>query len=226
MRAVPTPIAETLPNPGLPYDLPQGETILWQGQPRWETLAVQVFHVRKVLVWFGFLIIWGFAARLSEGQSLANALMKPGMLLAPMALAATLLLLGLAYANARSTTYTITSKRVTLRVGMALTMTINVPFSVIEAANLHSNGDGTGNLALALAPQSRIAWLILWPHVRPWRMARAEPMLRAVPEGEKVAAILGRAVAQASASDASLAVQTQRGAVRPVAAYPAGGAHA
>ncbi len=37
---------------------------------------------------------------------------------------------------------------------------------------------------------------MLWPHARPWKIAAAEPMLRAVPDGEAVAAKLARALAE------------------------------
>lgn len=189
---------QPLPNPGLPEDLPLGEAMLWQGGPRWQNLALRVFHVRKVLAWFGFLLLWGFAARLSEGQPAAIALATPGVWLAPMALAAAAILLLLAWLTAQNAHYTITSKRLVLRIGIAFTVAINVPFSAIDAADLKLNGDGTGDLALTLRPDAKIAWVILWPHCRPWRMGRPQPTLRAIAEPQRVAAILGRAVAQSA----------------------------
>ena len=187
---------QPLPNPGLPEELPQGETMLWQGTPRWENLAVSVFHTRKVLAWFGFLLLWGFVARLLEGQGVLSALITPGRWLVPMGLAATAILLLLAWLTARNSLYTITSKRVVFRIGIALTMTINVPFGMIDAANLKRNADGTGDLALVLRADSKIAWVILWPHSRPWQLSRPKPMLRAIADPQKVAAILSRGLAQ------------------------------
>ena len=34
------------------------------------------------------------------------------------------------------------------------------------------------------------AWLLLWPHVRPWRLRAAQPMLRGIPDAAAVAARL------------------------------------
>jgi hypothetical protein len=39
-----------------------------------------------------------------------------------------------------------------------------------------------------------MAYSNLWPHVRPWRLANPEPMLRSIPEAERVAQILSNAL--------------------------------
>ena len=52
--------------------------------------------------------------------------------------------------------------------------------------------DGSGDIPLALTPGNRIAWMLLWPHVRPWRMLKPEPTLRAIPDAADVAAILAK----------------------------------
>jgi len=36
------------PVKGLPEHLPQGEVMLWQGSPHWQSLALRAFHIRKV----------------------------------------------------------------------------------------------------------------------------------------------------------------------------------
>ena len=43
----------TEPVKGLPELLPTGERMLWQGQPSWRALAIRVFHVRKIAIYFG-----------------------------------------------------------------------------------------------------------------------------------------------------------------------------
>ncbi|MEM1103487.1 MAG: hypothetical protein AAGH48_05230, partial [Pseudomonadota bacterium] len=43
---------------GLPEALPEGERILWQGEPTWRQLAVNVFHIRALAIYFGVLMIW------------------------------------------------------------------------------------------------------------------------------------------------------------------------
>lgn len=38
------------------------------------------------------------------------------------------------------------------------------------------------------------AWLVLWSHARAWHVTRPQPMLRCVPEAQKVAELLADAV--------------------------------
>jgi hypothetical protein len=133
-------------------------------------------------------------------------------------------LLGLfAWLVARTTLYTVTSRRVVIRFGIALPMTIQIAFPMIDSAGLHLWSDGTGDIALALRPGQRIAYLVLWPHARPWRLAKAEPTLRSVPHAAELAQILGGALA-ASASQTPqhvavpLGEATNSGAQVPIAA--------
>jgi hypothetical protein len=80
-----------------------------------------------------------------------------------------------------------------MRIGIVLTLTFNIPFKRIEAAGLHRDANGTGDLPLTLSGSDRIAWLNLWPHARAWRLARPEPMLRCVPQAAEVALLLAQA---------------------------------
>jgi hypothetical protein len=57
-----------------------------------------------------------------------------------------------------------------MRIGIVLTVTFNLPLKRIQAAGLQPVADGTGDLPLTLGPRDRIAWLHLWPHVRPWKL--------------------------------------------------------
>ena len=59
-----------------------------------------------------------------------------------------------------------------IQFGVALPMTLNIPFRVIGAAALRAYADGTGDIPVALTGGDRIAYLLLWPHARPWRAAR------------------------------------------------------
>lgn len=192
------------PVPGLPQALPAGERLLWQGGPRWQALAVRAFHVRKIAVYCGLLLLWRVAAGLHDGQALADVL-SGALLLIPFAIVAVGLPTGLAWLYARSTVYTITSRRVVIRSGVALPMALNLPFRTIGAASFAAFPDGTGDLPLALAGSDRIGFIFLWPHVRPWRLAHPEPMLRAVPDARRVADILARALAAAAAPAARAA---------------------
>jgi hypothetical protein len=175
---------------GLPGPLPAGERILWQGAPTTAGLLVRVFHARLVIAWFAACAVaFGLAAG-SPGAALAKV--GPTLLIGAGAVA---LLWLLAWLTHRTTVYTVTNRRVVLQAGIALPVTHNLPFAQIDTAALRAFTDGTGDLPLQLRPGLRIAYLQLWPHARPWHLARTEPMLRSVPEAEAVAALLAQALA-------------------------------
>jgi len=182
------------PVPGLPERLPPGEHILWQGAPDWRELAMHVFHVRAVAVYFAILIAWRAIAGMWDGAPL-GAVAGSTLILFPVGAAALGLLALLARLMARSTIYTITNERVVIRAGVAIPKAINIPFSVIESAAMRRRPSGAGDVPLCLTDDNRAAYLHLWPHVRPWRFNRAEPMLRGLPEVEKVAQVLSGALA-------------------------------
>ena len=193
-RHGPGPEHDFEPVPGLPEALPAGERLLWQGAPDARSLARRVFHVRKVAVYFAVVGGLQVAGALADGEGLREALGGLTLLVSVAALAIGLLVL-LAQLSARTTLYTITDRRVVMRVGIVLTMTFNLPFSRIASAGLRQHGDGTGDLPLALGEAS-IGYAHLWPHARPWRLARPEPMLRCVPDAVRVGRLLADAWAQ------------------------------
>ncbi len=181
------------PQHGLPEKLPAGESLLWQGSPEWRALAVEVFHVRKLALYFAVILLLR-AAFVLEGGGGAVGVLKSWVWLGPIAAIALGILLTLARLAARTTVYTITSQRVILRIGIVLTVAYNLPFKRIKAAGLMLRGsDGHGDLPLTLNPGERIAILQLWPHARPWHVARPQPMLR----GLKNAAQVGQMLTQA-----------------------------
>jgi len=197
------------PQYGLPERLPAGEHILWQGSPDFATLARRVFRIRMLALYFAVLLASRVALDLSDGGRFDEALLSIRWL-TPVALLGLASVALLAWLTARTTVYTLTDKRVVMRVGIVLTVTFNLPFKTIAAAALRRHDDGFGDITLALAGRDRIAWLQLWPSVRPWRFARPEPMLRAVPDAAQVASRL-----QAAWSDAS-----KQGAAAPAASSP------
>lgn len=180
------PEHEYEPQRGLPEVLPAGETLIWQGSPDWRALARGAFHLRKLAVYFALMLALRGIVAYADGQSAANAVMAALWLL-PLAALGLGLVATLAWLSARGTVYTLTSKRVVMRIGIVLTVTYNLPFQRIAGADLALGADGHGDIALALAGKDRIAYLQLWPHARPWRMARPEPSLRGVPDAARVA---------------------------------------
>jgi Bacterial PH domain len=185
------------PIKGLPETLPQGERILWQGGPAWWPLALRALHVRLVLGYCAFLMAWSLAADLYTGVSLGAALLTASKVL-PIALAVCSFLALYAWLVQRSTVYTITNRRVVLRYGVALPMTLNLPFAIVESAALKTYRDGTGDIPIVLNQDERVSYFLLWPNVRPWRAAKPQPMLRAVPDAKAVAQTLSGALASAA----------------------------
>ena len=180
------------PEHGLPEALPEGERVLWQGSPDWRQLARHAFHVRKLAVYFAVLLALRVVFLASDGVPAAQIL-RSLLLLGPLALACLGILVVLARLSAKTTVYTITSRRVVMRIGIVLTLTFNIPFRRVAAADLRLDADGHGDVPLRLADGERIAWLNLWPHCRPWKLAAPQPMLRGIPQAAEVAGILANA---------------------------------
>ena len=200
---------------GLPGRLPKGETLLWQGEPDVVTMALRVFKVRQVAIYFGLLAAYRVGSAIHDGASPPAAAVAALPLLC-LGLAACLILTGLAFLVCRTTVYSITSRRVVMRIGVALPIAFNLPFTVIGSATLKLDRSGVGTIPLALTGSNRLAYLVLWPHARPWRLAKTEPALRFVPEATKVAQILAQAVSAASPETVQIEIPV------PVPAPPAG----
>jgi len=183
---------ELEPQFGLPEPLPKQEKILWQGSPDWKSMAVHVFHVRKLVVYFALLLLARALTELSFGGSLAEALISALWLL-PLAVFAVLIMGYVAYLSAQTTVYTITDQRLVMRVGIVLTLTFNLPYSRLASASLKCYADGSGDIPVALEGHDKIAYVHLWPHAKPWAFARPEPALRCVPNAEAVAGRLREA---------------------------------
>lgn len=194
---------------GIPDPLPGGERLLWQGRPAdgW-TFACRVFRVRLLIAYFAVLLMSRAAWLISSGTAPAQALLA-ALLLLPFAAAAIGVLTMISWLMARTTIYAITDRRVVMRIGIALPITINIPFRSIGSAGLKTYLDGTGDIPLSLSSGDRIAYLNLWPHARPWRFASTEPMLRAVPNARAVADILAAALAAYLANSQHESATTQ-----------------
>jgi Bacterial PH domain len=178
---------------GLPARLPAGEALLWQGHPEWRSLSVRAFHLRKIVFYFGLLALWSVASALADGKNPGGALLSAAWI-PVMALAAVVPLAVLACLAARTSVYSITSKRIVVRIGIALPITINIPFRVIESIGLKRHTDGSGDIPASLSKGYRLAFLVLWPHARPWRVRSPQPMLRSIADPDRVARLLVEAI--------------------------------
>lgn len=179
------------PVKGLPERPPEGEEILWQGRPDWWALTNESLNLKWVAGYFVLLAIWRFVT-LADQVSLASAFAAsfPFIILGAIVCA---LLLVIGIVQARAAVYTVTNRRVAMRIGAALTVTLNLPFTQIKSADLDLRRRGTGTIAFDLKGDTRLSYLVCWPHVRPWVMRRTQPALRCIPEAQKVAEMIAEA---------------------------------
>jgi hypothetical protein len=180
----------------LPSDIPAGERVLWHGRPDWVSLARRGFRADLVAAYFLVMTAWNLAsvgrdAGLGEGALSAAKTLAAGIV-------ATGLLALIAWLSSRTTLYVVTTRRLVMKVGIALPIFFNLPFSQIASASLRQFGDGTGDIPVVLSGEQRIAYLHLWPHARPFRFAQPEPALRCVSRAAAVAEVLSRALIGAS----------------------------
>jgi hypothetical protein len=178
---------------GIPAALPRGESLLWQGEPDWKALAIGAFHVRKVALYFTALLAWRIGVGVAEAHA-AHAILVSCLWIGGLGATATAVLTGLAYASARCAVYSITSERIILRHGVAVSMTMNVPFTLLESAALKRRSPRDGDIAIRLRKDQRVGYLVTWPYVRPWHFARPEVSFRALPDAEQAADVLAKAM--------------------------------
>jgi len=181
----------TEPVNGLPERPPEGEDILWQGRPKTWALARDALALYWVAGYFVLLAGWRIVVSAAD-KGIGEAF-STGVPYVVLGLLCCGILLGIAYMQARATVYIITSKRVSMRIGAALIIYYNLPFTQIGNANLDLRKDGTGTIALQLIGNERLSYMLTWPHIRPWRMARTEPALRCIPDAASVAEIFAAA---------------------------------
>lgn len=177
--------------PGIPAPLPRDERILWQGRPSTWALARDAFGLRWVWFYFVLVIAWRAGKGAAEA-GLAGALAY-GLPYLGLAVAASVVILALAWAQARAAVYTVTTARVLMRIGAALQITLNLPFRQIGAADLDLRRDGTGTIAFTTLGPTRFSYLVLWPHLRPWHARHTRPALRCIPDAARVARLVAEA---------------------------------
>ena len=186
----------------LPADVPDGEQILWHGRPQWLSLARRAYRADFIAAYFVALTAWSLWSGAELGW-IAAAL--AGVKTLGLGAAALAIVGGLAFLSARTTLYVVTTKRLVLKVGMALPIFINVPFKDIGAASARVYGDGTGDIPVALVKGRRIGYWFLWPSARPFHLLKPQPCLRCVAHAAIVAATFGAALSEASGQPAAAA---------------------
>ena len=180
---------------GLPEALPPGEDVLWQGKSQWEQIATRVFHVYKIAVYF--LIVAMIQVFFAENREWLAIITNVSVTLIFGTLAIGIFCF-FAWLIEENTVYTITNKRVVMSVGVAVSISINIPFSRIHAASIRKNKDGSGDIPLMVEPDQNVSYLLLHPHVRPWHFSHPQPMLRGIENVDVVAEILANALSEAT----------------------------
>ena len=192
---------------GLPEDLPRNEFIVWQGRPEWRQLAIEAFHVRKIAMYFAIMVLWQWVSLMESNTAGMDMLKQLGTSIG-LALLALAVLSWSAYWSAQATMYTLTNKRIIMRIGIVLSLTFNLPLKKITACDLQLVNKQTGNIALGIATDSPIGWLNLWPHVRAWRVASPQPTLRCVPKAERLAQTMLQTWRQENPSEQLVSIHT------------------
>jgi hypothetical protein len=187
---------------GVGEPLPVGEALLWEGRPDVRLLALRVFHLRLLLVYWGVVaagfVAWGLAAGRGGGALAADLAW-----LALVGLVGTGVIFALARAVRRSTTYALTDRRVVIRMGIAFPSVLNLPLRQLDAVDLRSLGNDAGEVVLTTAGDARIGWLYLWPHARPWHFREPAPSLRALRGAEAVGRRIAAEVARVRGAEAA-----------------------
>ena len=198
------------PVPGLPGRLPEGEYILWQGAPSAARVSRRVMKTRWIAGYFAVLVIWNISAGIYDGRLPSEILFSSGAL----AILSTIgigLLEAFAWGVQKTTLYTITNRRVVMRIGVALSATFNLPFTRIVSADMREDKSGAGDIALTLKPGDRLSWLVFWPHVRGFHKGALMPQMICL----KDVAIAGNVLAAALAGSRSPAVAARPAQVSP-----------
>jgi len=200
---------ELEPQYGLPELLAANEQIVWQGSPVALEVFQTVFHGRALLAYFlamlGLRLI--FSGDSSEGSGLTAAAAAGMAIVFGLALGVFWLL---AWLTAKTTVYTVTSKRLIMRIGIVLNVTFNLPWTRIASADLRVRKNGAGDIAFRLVPEDKIAYLHLWPHARPWRFSHPEPMMRGLASVREVSEVILRTVPLSQPGHHEAHLQTAR----------------
>ncbi|MEM6973079.1 MAG: photosynthetic complex putative assembly protein PuhB [Pseudomonadota bacterium] len=198
---------------GLPAALPEGEDIAWQGTPALWPLAWRAGFLRLLTIWFVLIAAW-YVARGALGITPWSVTLPTLAIWTVNTVVAGAILSVIALGIQRTTVYTITNRRLVMRFGMVLDLTVNIPFSKIENMDLRPGAGGTGDLSVRMK-DSALSYFHLWPHARPWCFSKPEAMLRAVPSAPEIGQLLARLVTAEQARLQDDGTAAVAGAVAP-----------
>jgi len=176
------------PTFGFPESLPASEKVLWQGNPCAWLIARRIFFLPHLFFYF---LIFSCLALIVNGDVLTlKDLFVKFLSYMSLGMVAIFILLAISFLISSTTMYSITDKRVVMRIGIVLNLSLNIPFSKIETAELKAYPDKSGDISLNLVPDNKIAYLHLWPHCRPWFFSSPRPRLSCLKDVEVIASCL------------------------------------
>ncbi|MTH98792.1 PH domain-containing protein [Roseibium sp. RKSG952] len=199
-----TPEHDLEPVPGLPARLPEGEHILWQGAPDGGLVARRVLKSRWIAGYFVLLLLWNMASGFLDGVSPWAIAFSSGAILTMSGIAVGLIEL-FAWGVQKTTLYTITNKRIVMRIGVALSATFNLPFARMLSVDMRKDDQGRGDISLQMKPGHRLSFVVFWPHVRGWHAGNTMPQLICLKDVAAPARILAGQLAMASSRSPVLA---------------------
>lgn len=185
---------------GVNEALPAGERVLWEGSPDPKALARHLFYVRPISVYLSAMVLWWVAVNASQAGTTSFWVTLATQILLSSGVVVSAWLF--ARAIARGTTYAITDRRLVLNFGVIFPMTINLPLRYVQGASARQFSDKSGQIAVQLTTKEKLAWIVLFPHVRPWKFNNPEPLLRGLTDPAKVGEILREAVLKVPPEDA------------------------
>jgi len=186
------------PIPGLPEELPEGETVLWQGKPVALAFTINTFRLRWVAVYVAVFLTWRLTNAATTDAGITQGMVLETLLTATaFTLGGVAIFLVLGAQMARSTIYTLTNRRLVMRYGVGFRKYINLPLSRITGASLKAHGGNTGSIAIETDRAHPLPYFHLWPHARPFRFVHASPMFRAIPDPEEFARLLATTMKEA-----------------------------
>ncbi len=192
---------EREPIKGLPEELPPGEFMVWQGEPRWQALARRAFHVDTLAIYFTLLIAVHAVFLMMDGEGGTGILAAMSWQI-PLSLTGIGLMALAGKLYARGTVYTLTNRRLVIRSGVVTPMMVNLPLEGMASAAVRYCSDGTGDVVLHVKPGTRqLFYTLLWPHVRPWHFKPVQPLLRAIERPDELVRALQRAMDELNLSD-------------------------
>ena len=179
----------------LSENLPNGEQLIWHGQPERRALATRAMYLKYIAFYLAALIAARTGYLILDGEPVAT---WSGMLVWQVLASAfvMLLIVGLATVYSRTTRYSLTNERLIIKTGAAITIHINLPLQQITAADLGEYSDGTGDITLQVSRAEKLYWLLLWPNVRSWWIRPLRPVLRGLRDAQAVAHLLVKEVGE------------------------------